>query len=494
MNGIFNVSLKGLANLLPTDRGLGWIATELVQNAWDQTVTQVSVTLDRMEGERNRCKIIVEDDDPEGFLDLSHSFTLFAKSYKLGNVEKRGRFNLGEKLVIAYCVAGGGHVTIQTTSGGFHFSKDGRKRLRRKRESGSKIEAVFRCTLEQFASIERMLGTLIPPTGFPTTVNGEPLPERTPVASATETLPTVIEGEEGQMRRSRRQTLIRMYAPLDGEEPTLYEMGIPVVASGTPYHVDVQQKVPLNFQRDNVTPLYQRKLAVYALNATHDLLTKEQASEAWVSEAMADEEITEDSLTKVLDEKYGEDRLVHDPNNPEASAIGIARGWTIIHGGNESKAAWENIRGKAPVTSAGTKFETDSTVRFDGDEDCSLPESQWTAGMRDLAQFSQTVYKRMFGDYLHISYLNDPRGYGACFSKHHLYWNYRRIGKRRITNWRSKTQREWFIDTLIHEFAHREGSSHFSENFWKATTKIGSKLAILLAEDPTLLNTKGERQ
>ena len=52
---------------------------------------------------RPLADLTVEDDSPEGFRDLSHAYTLFAKSYKRGNPEQRGQYNFGEKLVLAVC-------------------------------------------------------------------------------------------------------------------------------------------------------------------------------------------------------------------------------------------------------------------------------------------------------------------------------------------------------------------------------------------------------
>ena len=74
-------------------------------------------------------------------------------------------------------------------------------------------------------------------------------------------LPTVLADDEGVLRKTTRKTLVSVYEPLDSETPTLYEMGIPVVETGDRYHVDIGQKVPLNMDRDNVTPAYLRPCA-----------------------------------------------------------------------------------------------------------------------------------------------------------------------------------------------------------------------------------------
>ena len=492
MADIFSVDLKGLSNLLPQD-GLSWIVNELVQNAWDQDVQQVRLELDKMSNTRNRVRLAIEDDDPIGFINLAHSFTLFAKSHKLGNAEKRGRFNLGEKLVIAYAIASGGSVKIESTKGGFHFSKDGRTSIRKKRASGSRVEVVFKATQTQYDELVQHIGTLIPPKNHTDFIEIEQsikttLTKPTLIKSVTGVnLPTMLANSEGVLRRTRRNTTVDLYEVTDGDTPYLYEMGIPVVPSETPYHIDIQQKIPLNMQRDNVTPAYFKAIATIVLNATADLLTIEQVNQSWVKEAMEDKDVDAESVEAVLDTKYGKKRVVHDPNHPESSAVAAAKGFTVIYGGNESRSTWQNIRTHQPVTSAGIKFDTTNTVSFDPNgQDVSLPEDQWTDGMKSLVQFCIATHEEIFGEVLSVQYFKDPRGYLACYSRNSLTFNYRSIGKKKCSKW--KNHLEYFVDLIIHEFAHRYGSSHFSEDYWRGTTKVGAKMALLLRAKPELLD------
>src|SRR4051794_20026249 len=93
----FDVDKTGLGKQAE-ELGKGRLVGELVQNALDEAgVTRVEITLSPVPG-RPLAELTVEDDSPEGFRSLADAYTLFAESYKRGNPEQRGQFNLGEKL------------------------------------------------------------------------------------------------------------------------------------------------------------------------------------------------------------------------------------------------------------------------------------------------------------------------------------------------------------------------------------------------------------
>ena len=222
----FEVDKQGLARILAR-KGKEFALFELIQNAWDEPgVTQVQVTLERLG--RNLACLVVEDDAPEGFKDLSHAFTLFADSAKKANPEQRGRFNLGEKLVLAIS----DEVTIRTASGGLRFDAAGRHTLRAGQPKGSRIECVVRMTAEQCQEIEAQVRKLISPERILTVFNRVPLEPRRPLKQFKTTLPTELATEDGCLRRVNRETTLCLYDVAPDETAMLYEMGIPVVETG----------------------------------------------------------------------------------------------------------------------------------------------------------------------------------------------------------------------------------------------------------------------
>jgi hypothetical protein len=43
------------------------------------------------------------------------------------------------------------------------------------------------------------------------------------------------------------------------------------------------------------------------------------------------------------------------------------------------------------------------------------------------------------------------------------------------------------LDLLIHEFGHEDEGNHLSERYYDALTRLGARLALLVAADPSLI-------
>ncbi|HEV2720717.1 MAG TPA: hypothetical protein VG323_11910, partial [Thermoanaerobaculia bacterium] len=216
MNKWFEVDTVGLRKLIE-EKGPVAAIIELIQNAWDQDVTRVDVTVELLPG-RAAARVIVEDDDPKGFADPTHMYTVFAESSKKGNPDQRGRFNLGEKIALALCYS----ASISTTTGTHEFDADGDRHWRKKaREVGSCFEGIIRMTREQYEPVARAIMALLPPRGILTTFNGRRIPGRTALREFRAALPTEVADAEGVLRKTTRQTTIRVYAAA-GEKGSLY--------------------------------------------------------------------------------------------------------------------------------------------------------------------------------------------------------------------------------------------------------------------------------
>lgn len=490
MSNWFDVDKEGLSNLVER-RSKAFVIYELLQNAWDEDTDKVSVRIEPVENSPSAW-VEVEDDDPEGFEDLRHAWTLFAESTKADDPEKRGRFNLGEKLVLALCH----EAEIQTVSGTVFFSEEkGRTRGPSKRDRGSLFKGRVRMTRDELDEVIEKVDTVIVPDGVRTDFNGRELPDREPVAVIEETLPSEYADEDGVLRRTNRKTEVHIYEPREGENGTLYEMGIPVVETEDSYHVDVQQTIPLNAERTNVRPAYKRKVRRIVLNEMADEIDEEDAAEGWVNDALEDPDIEPEAVNKVVEKRYGDDAVSFDPSDPEANKRAQAEGRRVIHGSEFSSKSWDNIRDAGAVKPAGQV--TPSPSPLDGGPDADPVESydreEWTDGMEEVWEYSTrlcgAILSRIKGGPINVKVefiLPKDLSYAACFTHKGLTlrFNVRRLGKA----WFREVDREELNDLLYHELAHHWVSDHLSDDYYEKLTEIGAAATELALERPELFD------
>ena len=192
----FEIDKKGLAKILAR-KGKAFAALELLQNAWDQDVETVSLCIKKSPGSRY-ATIEITDDDPNGFADLADTFTLFAESKKKSDPTKRGRFNIGEKLVLSLCE----EAEIRTVKGTVKFNATGRHRLRSGTTKGSVFTGRLLMTNTELSETLSVLHRVIVPDDIITSINGEVLEPRTPISVVEATLATGIADENGYLRSS----------------------------------------------------------------------------------------------------------------------------------------------------------------------------------------------------------------------------------------------------------------------------------------------------
>jgi len=471
----FEVDKKGLANLLGR-RGKAFLVHELVQNAWDTNATRVDVNLVSLPG-RKLARLTVEDDDPEGFKDISHAFTLFAESAKKGDAEKRGRFNLGEKLVLALCK----EAKITTTTGGVKFSDKGRQVIGATTMSGSIFEALIPLTDAELGEMTKSVACLIPPAGIATFYNGDALLERMPLHEFEITLPTEIANAEGQLRRTERKTKVQVFDPQDGEQASIYEMGIPIVETEDKWHYNVLQKVPLNMDRDNVTPHYLKTVRAAVLNAMHEKLTPEDASTPWVREGAADENATKEATEKVMDLRFGKKRVIFDPSDLEGNKLAVSEGYTVIPPRSLNKDEWDNVRKHDLAKPAGQVTPSPKPYSPEGDPLKILPELEWTDPMKRVAEYARWLAQELLGNNrLHVIIAREATWpYGATYGMDQLTLNLGRLGHDWFKSVGQHTDR-----LLIHEFGHHYAADHLSKEYYDALCKLGAKMTALALQYP----------
>lgn len=331
----FTVDKNGLASILER-RGKFFALAELISNAWDSGATLVNVTLDPIDG-KPYATLTVEDNG-EGFADLSHANTMFARSSRGSDSTKRGRFNLGEKLVLAVCR----RAVIETVQGGMEFQDGGGVRnTSRRRDKGTLFTGEIKMTRDEYADVCLSMRRLIPPVK--TAFNGVEIERPDSLCAFESKLPTELADADGMIRRSVKNTYVEVYADETGTGEIL-EMGVPVVETENGYRVNVLQKIPLNMDRDNVTPAFLRAVEVALLNNIHEHLTPETAAQPWAQEAAGDSRATPQAVQEVVVKRFGDKAVVANPTDPMANANAAAMGYTVIAGGSMSGGMWANVK------------------------------------------------------------------------------------------------------------------------------------------------------
>ena len=480
--------LRQIAERLVERRGFGIIGGELYQNVMDTDATECIITIEKLPN-RPLAELKVVDNDPNGFPDLTHAWTVFASSFKKLDPTKAGRFNLGEKMVLSFCR----EARIHTTKGMVEFGPEGRKDYtRRKREFGTEFWCLIDCTQERYDQLIDYMRRIIVKPNLSLSVNGEIIQSRQPIAVFSEKLPTEVAGEDGILRRTIRQTEIEIFEPLPSEIPSLMEMGIPVVETGDRWHYNVKQKVPLNIDRDNVTPAFLRDLRVHVLNYMHQNITEEDTTSEWVNVATNDEHCSGQAAETFRVKRYGEKSVAFDPTNPEANAEAVAHGFTLIPARGLSSGQRKNLYDAGTLLTSSMAFPLAGKGAYSTDPDASpvevLDATEWTESMTTLHEYTVGVAKRLLGKTVQVRFVRCKSFVGkpwiACFGRGHAVshfdYNVYKMGK----EWFSKENIQAVDDLILHELAHEFESNHLSEKYYEACTKLGARLKAAVLVEP----------
>lgn len=490
----FDVDARGFAKLCERRGGPGGgkmaLLTELIANAWDAPgTTRVDVSLVPVPGAA-RARVVVADDAPDGFTDLSHAWTMFAESARKADPEARGRFDLGEKIALALCE----QATITTTTGSVRFDERGRTASRARRDRGSEFSGVVRVSRAELAEIRIELRRLISPIEIDTVVDGTRLPTRSPLCEIEATLPTEVEDDQGVLRRSARRCRVLVYEPLPGEVPSLYEMGIPVVETGDRWHVVVGQKIPLTMERDNVPPSYLRRIRSVVVNHMHDRLTPADAASSLVAEALADDDASPEAVRRAVTLRYGEKRAIWDPSDREANMNLVAQGYTLIHGAQLTADQWANVKRHEAALPAGRILPTRKALFSPDGRDSWVPREEWTAAMRRVAEYASRVGGAVLERDVPTSILCDVSlGWSACFGESGLVLNLGRLGHAFFDACERGPTRG-LNQLLVHELGHGMpgGDNHLDERYHEGLCAIAARLAELAIERPGLFRWEPE--
>ena len=247
-------------------------------------------------------------DDGCGMENLRDIRTVFYTS-KTDSHLQRGRMGRGFKEML--CLADGASVTSGRQRIEF-LIEDGRRVTRQCAVNGSEavagalVRMLMPWDLAVVAELNAYFRRLLVPTGVELQVNGQHIAPR-PVTHRIEAkLPTEL-FEAGRWLRPVRGTVIELVKVTEGEEPTVYELGIPVcpVEWEVTYHANIQQRVPMNPCRDAVASGYLVKLHRACLPLLLAEMNSDQVRADWVGSAVP--QCDEGIQKEVIRRGFGDD-------------------------------------------------------------------------------------------------------------------------------------------------------------------------------------------
>lgn len=489
---VFTVDHKGMAKIY-RGRGLARMLFELISNAFDETVQHVYVAL---RWDAGRVHVVVSDDSPDGFQDLSHAWTLFAESRKKGDASKRGRFNFGEKWVLA-CFDS---AEIISTKGSVRFDMRRGERVvsRSRTDAGSEFTGFVRATRDEYEKAKIQLRSIIPPASVQFMLDDNHIVAPKILLACEEVLPTVTTNDAGELVRTERMTRVELCAKQDSEAAMIYELGIPVMRlpaeDGDAYHINVNQKVPLSVDRDNVSPAYLRRLRSLVVNSMAEVFTETQASEQAVTQGLA--EAGTAAIHAVLAKRYGEKRAVYDPSDREANNRLVGEGYTVIPPATFDKETWSAIREAKAAIPSGTISPSPKPYSEDGPT--AKRYANPTEGMHCTAAYAEMLALEVCRVVVRVTFVDTSNGFAACcgLTGNHvnvqgvplpeasLDFNVRRLGVKWFDVPPATT---WEVDDLLlDEFGHFRESNHLSENYYHALREFGAKLGVLKLTRPEM--------
>lgn len=464
MTGWFEVDKEGLREQLVEMRK-AQLAYELIANGFDEIVTAITVELHPVS--RGLAELRVVDDSPDGFADLTDAWTFFKPSKKAIDADKRGRYNTGEKNVLAWCKS----ATITSTRGKVSFVEDGTRKFsaRTKRDAGTEFAALVMYTKAEVAETLAGIETILVPPGVTLTVNGVVLESRVPHKVFGATLATEV-----NHRPTRRATTVELHVPRDGETPMIYEMGIPVVEHDSPWHISVQQVVPMNRDRNNVPAPFLRALRTAVLDNTASELTNDDANSAWVKDAIP--QANDESVRATVKKRFGSKVVVFDPTDREANKQALDKGYTVVHGRTLSKPEWTAVRRTGAMLPAGQVLP--SGVKTSPDGIPPIPTADWSADMCMVAEYTQIVGDHLLGFRPNVEFIKLSQPHAATWAGRTIRFNLRTLRG----TWPATVTTESIDELLIHEFAHHVADDHLTEKFYSECCRLGAKLRNCKAE------------
>lgn len=281
------------------------LVKELVQNALDSIAEgepgQINLNYGYHQGQ-----FYIECRDNGSGIECLSDLRVVYLTHKTDSHLKRGRFGRGFKE--ALCVAD--YALVQSKGQQIEFLYDGQERVTQENpsgtfRSGTLVKMQMAWPPETKLKLDHYFRQFLIPEGIQFRLNGIPLVTRPSQYRVATPLTTEVYDYQAQSwKNPRRKTSIHLIPSQADEIPMIYEMGIPVapVEWTVPFHCNIQQRVPMNPNRDAVATGYPLKLHVACLPILLESMDSETVRQDWVGNAgkKCDQAVKQQIITKAF--------------------------------------------------------------------------------------------------------------------------------------------------------------------------------------------------
>jgi hypothetical protein len=474
---IFEVDVTNMRKIMAA-RDKIFIIREMVQNAWDEPITRVDILLTPPD-ENGHSILKVTDDSPAGYINLSHSYTMYAESSKANDPTKRGRFNEGEKAVICLAL----EASVTTVSGQTCFDREHRWAGDKRRKRGSEFYMKFELTPKEYVDICRKTRLLIPPRDIITTFNGHEIPKQGACQIFETRLRTPLNG-----RNEPRKTEVRLYDTKPGEA-WLYEMGIPVVELGDDkWSINIMQKVPLGRDRNSVPASYIGDVRVAVFNKYYTKLSPMDACLLSTQAAAAHPKSLKEAVIANLKDRFGDKYALEDTNDKGANLEFVSQGGIVIQRNDlspEMKRRLKKIRDpkhptKTFVKRTGELTPTDIEVPLDK----VVHPDNYDADTEHFVALAERLAPRLINRVVVVKVIDDADAeIRGC-------WQHESGVMHVNLAYQDVSDPESSYDLMIHEFAHNtlNSNAHLKDIFYQTVQELAGKITVLALEEPELFS------
>jgi hypothetical protein len=264
------------------------LVKELVQNALDSFADGQAGLIRLRYGLLGEYFQVSCSDNGSGIEELADLRVVYL-THKTDSHLKRGRFGRGFKE--ALCIAEQARVVSGHQQ--LEFLRDNGERISRQTSlsvpvSGTQVSMQMPWPAETAAQLDDYFSRFLVPAGVTLEVNGTPIEPRAIAHVISASLSTEVYDPASQSwKKPSRRTTLQLVPAAAHEQPTIYEMGIPVAALdwSVPFHCNVQQRVPMNPNRDAVASGYPVKLHVACLPTLLEQMDATTVKDDWVGTA-----------------------------------------------------------------------------------------------------------------------------------------------------------------------------------------------------------------